>query len=387
MEIRTFNTILTGLCDSFDELIAPKKISRSNTNIIYLILKAIAKGYELINNVSVRLSNKFIPDKCASEDLDSSASLVGTERYNGSASGLRILITNNSNSITQLQAGVYTYALDEDTIFEFEVVTPISINSKSYSTVIAMSQNIGTFHVTEQPSISVESDQPISSDLTFSCSDNSALLGQPAETDLEFRKRILSDVERQDSMKELEDKLKALPYLFDCKVKYNNSLLAEEYDGINIPPFTALICYSGAVKREIAEVVCSKIICPTVRTEASVAVPYVSETFVNGQHIVYITPFKKTQYDVDIYFKVNATYIDPYDAQKQIRTALFNKFVSEVHVDFVKEDDIYNTIESLGLSGIELLAVNLKYNGEEVNYIEVPQTRTPEIRNITFIQR
>lgn len=387
MEIRTFNTILTGLCDSFDELIAPKKISRSNTNIIYLILKAIAKGYELINNISVRLSNKFIPDKCASEDLDSSASLVGTERYKGSASGLRILITNNSNLVNQLQAGVYTYALDEDTIFEFEVVTPISINSKSYVTVIAMSQNIGTFHVTEQPSISVKSDQPISSDLTFSCSDNSALLGQSAETDLKFRKRILSDVERQDSMKELEDKLKALPYLFDCKVKYNNSLFAEEYDGVTIPPFTALICYSGAVKREIAEVVCSKIICPTVQTETSVAVPYVSETFVNGQHIVYITPFKKTQYDVDIYFKVNATYIDPYDAQTQIRTALFNKFVSEVHVDFVKEDDIYNTIEALGLSGIELLAVNLKYNGEEVNYIEVPQTRTPEIRNITFIQR
>ena len=387
MEIRTFNTVLTGLCDAFDELIAPKKISRSNTNIIYLILKAIAKGYELINNVSVRLSNKFIPDKCALEDLDSSASLVGTERYKGSASGLRILITNNSNLVSQLQAGVYTYALDEDTIFEFEVIEPAIISSNSYITVIAMSQKIGSFHVTEQPSISVESDQPISSALTFSCSDNSALLGRPAETNLEFRKRILSDVERQDSMKELEDKLKALPYLFDCKVKYNNSLFIEQYDGINIPPFTALICYSGAVKREIAEVVCSKIICPTVRTETSVAVPYVSETFVNGQHIVYITPFKKTQYDVDIYFKVNATYIDPYEAQTQIRTALFNKFVSEVHVDFVKEDDIYNTIESLGLSGIELLAVNLKYNGEEVNYIEVPQTRTPEIRNITFIQR
>jgi hypothetical protein len=65
---------------------------------------------------------------------------------------------------------------------------------------------------------------------------------------------------------------------------------------------------------------------------------------------------------------------------------LFNRFVSEVHVDYVKEDDVYNLIEELGISGIELLGVNLKYNGNNVNYIEVPKTRIPELTQVIFTQ-
>ena len=61
MELKTFDTILTTICDSFDSLISPRTIARTNTNIIYLIFKAVAKGYEIINNVCVVLSNKFDP--------------------------------------------------------------------------------------------------------------------------------------------------------------------------------------------------------------------------------------------------------------------------------------------------------------------------------------
>ena len=95
MELKTFDTILTELCDNFDALISPKKILRSNTNIIYLLFKAIAKGFEVINNTCVILSNKFDPLYCSDDDLTSSASIVGTERHKGSATGLHITITNN----------------------------------------------------------------------------------------------------------------------------------------------------------------------------------------------------------------------------------------------------------------------------------------------------
>ena len=81
MELKTFDTILTTICDSFDSLISPRTIARTNTNIIYLIFKAVAKGYEIINNVCVVLSNKFDPLYCSDEDLTSSASIVGTERH------------------------------------------------------------------------------------------------------------------------------------------------------------------------------------------------------------------------------------------------------------------------------------------------------------------
>src|SRR5574344_1247824 len=97
MKIKTFDTILTEICDFFDSLISPKTIARTNTNIIYLIFKAVAKGYEVINNVCVVLNNKYDPSSCSEEDLESVANIVGTERNNGSASGLHITVTNNGS--------------------------------------------------------------------------------------------------------------------------------------------------------------------------------------------------------------------------------------------------------------------------------------------------
>ena len=387
MELKSFDTILIGMCDSFDALIAPKTMSRSNTNIFYLIFKAIAKGYEVINNTCVVLSNKFNPAKCSVEDLLSVSYIVGTRKYEGSASGLRITVLNTSESDhVTLLAGTYSYFLDTDTKFEFEVLADTELAPSESIRYIAMSEAVGVFPVTEQLSIAIESEQEIPSDLVFSCGNNEALLGVPAETNLEFRKRVLSDTERQDNIKELEDELKRLPYLFDCCIKFNNSLLDVTYDGVTIPPFTALISFSGEVKKEIAEKVCSKIICPTVQTEDSVAVSYDSDIFVEGHHIVYITPFKKTEYGVAVHYRINSVYTDAYEVEKTIRTALFNKFVTEIHSDFVKEDDIYNAINDLNLTGIDLLAVNLKYENNIVDYIEVPRTRVPELTELTFVQ-
>ena len=150
MELKTFDTILTTICDSFDSLISPRTIARTNTNIIYLIFKAVAKGYEIINNVCVVLSNKFDPLYCSDDDLISSASIVGTERHKGSATGLHIIITNNGSVSATLLAGLYTYALDDDTKFEFEVMENTVIASGSHISFIAMSEKIGRYPVTAQ---------------------------------------------------------------------------------------------------------------------------------------------------------------------------------------------------------------------------------------------
>lgn len=386
MEIKTFDTILTSMCDTFDSLISPKRIARSNANVIYLMFKAIAKGYEVINNVCVVLSNKFDPKSCLNEDLDSSASLVGTERYKGSASGLRIIATNNSEQTVDILPGVYQYSLDDDTTFEFEVVSSIAILQGSYTSFIAMSTKIGRYVVTEQTSIEVTSEQEISPDITFSCRSNDALLGTLEETDLAFRERLCSKTDRQDAFVELEDEIKNLPYIFDCKIKFNDTLSSIVYDNITIPSFTALICYAGAIKSELAEKVCAKIICPTVQTESSIGIQYESETFINGSHTVYFTPFQKTQYGIEVIYKINNTYANNYDIQKTIRTALFNRFVAETHKDYVKEDEIYDVIKGLALAGIELLGVSLIYEGNKVNYIEIPSTRVPELVEVEFNQ-
>lgn len=384
MELKTFDTILTTICDSFDSLIAPRTIARTNTNIIYLIFKAVAKGYEIINNVCVVLSNKFDPLYCSDDDLISSASIVGTERHKGSATGLHITVTNNGSVSVTLLAGLYVYALDDDTKFEFEVMENTVIASGSRISFIAMSEKIGRYPVTAQTTITVTSEQPVSSDLVFSCTDNAALLGLFEETDLEFRERINSETDRQNSMVELESEIRNLPYIFDCKVKFNPMSTEIEFEGYTIPAYTLAIFYAGEVKKEIAEKVCEKIICPTLQTANSVEVFYENDVFVGGKHGVHLIPFAKTQYAVELVYKINKTYANEYDIQNEIRTVLFNTFVSEKHVDYIKEDDFYKAIETLGITGIELLGVNLKYNDSNVNYIEIPSSRIPELTNVIF---
>lgn len=386
MVLMSFDEILTYLCDSFEELIAPKKISRSNTNIIYLIFKAIAKGMELINNVCVVLNNKFDPSKCAVEDLNSVASLVGTERLQGSGSGLHILATNDGENSVTLLTGIYTYELDADTKFIFEVLTDTEITAGSYVTFIAMSEKIGSYPVTAQASIDVTSTVTVPSDIKFSCTDNSALLGIPPESDLEFRKRVLNKYDGQDSIVELETTLKNLPYLFDCRIKFNNTIVSETYDGITIPPFTACIFFSGSPRNEIANVIASKIICPTLQLADSVAVEYESEVFVSGKQTFYINPFVITNFKVNVIYKIDEQFISTYNATTKMRTALFQHFLPEEHKDYIREDDVYNVLESLNIAGVTILGVNLLVNDTVVDYIEVPVTSIAKLEAVAFTE-
>ena len=384
MELKSFDTILTQMCDEFDNLISPKKIARTNTNIIFLMFKAISKGLELINNICVVLSNKFNPAKCSEEDLISVASLVGTERRAGSASGLRITVTNTSSDTASIIAGIYTYNLDDDTQFEFTVLETTNIQANTSISYIAMSTKIGRFHVTEQPDIEVKSEQTISSSLVFSCTDNTALLGNETETLLAFRKRILNTYDRQNSMVELEEYIRNLPYIFDCKIKYNQTAYDITVDNIVIPPMHCAIFYSGEVKNDIAEMVADHIICPTVSTNDSIEVRYENSVFADGYYAVNLIPFAKQEYEVDIHYKIDNEYVNAQTAKAQIEKALYSAFIAERHVDYVTEDDVYTVLESLNIAGLSILAVNLVVDGNTVDYVTVPVSRIPELVDIHF---
>lgn len=385
MELKTFDTILTEMCDTFDGLISPKTITRSNTNIIYLLFKAVAKGFEVINSTCVLLGNKFSPLYCSEEDLESVAGIVGTERLAGSATGLHIIVTNNGEVDLTLQKGTYAYSLDADTRFSFEVLSDTEIKAGSYVTFIAMSDSIGRYPVTAQESIAVESDTDVPADLAFSCTDNSNLLGTEEETDLEFRKRINTTSDRQNSIVELQTALKNLPYLFDCQVRFNDTEYDVDVDGDILPPYTAVIYYSGEARNEIARKIAERIMFPTLRTESSVRVRYENRVFMSGYFEAYITPFRKLPFSVDVTYRIDSVYASETKVQAEIRTALNNAYVAEVHKDFIKEDDIYNVIEGLDLAGVEVLGVSLKHNGSAVNYIEVPVSRIPELNSVRFI--
>lgn len=384
MQILTFDEILTKMCDDFDTLISPKKISRANTNIVYLIFKAVSKGFEIINNVCVVLSNKFDPAKCSEEDLLSVASLVGTERHLASASGLNILVTNPTEAGITLLAGIYQYVFEEGIIFEFEVLTDTVIGAGLYVNYIGMSSVTGSYHVTAQSEIAVTSDRTIPEDLIFSCTDNEALLGVAEESILEFRKRILEGYEEQDSLVELENHLRNLPYLFDCRVKYNPTDSNAVYDGLTIPPFTLAIFFSGSPRNEIAKVIADYIICPTVNTNDAVTVVYENEVFASGSFSYYLIPFREEHFSVEVIYTIDELYISQYDAEKAMQTALIQHFVPEVHKDYVKEEEAYNVLTALNLQGVDILAVNLKQNGNVVDYITVPLSRLARLDGVTF---
>jgi hypothetical protein len=269
-------------------------------------------------------------------------------------------------------------------VFTFELTRDIVIPAGSYETFIAMSDEIGSYPVTEQADITVESAQTIPSGLKFSCSDNSGMLGAEPESNLAFRKRILNGVDNQDTIVELENTLRNLPYFFDCRVKYNDTLNAVEYDGLTIPAFSVAIFYSGSPRSEVGGLIANKIICPSVQTADSTAVDYVSDTFINGKHTFYLIPFKKTEFSVSVIYEINDAFTNANTVESDIRKKLRDTFTTEVHLNYIREDDIYNVIESMNIAGINVLSVNLMVNGNQVDYVSIPVSRTPELEEVNF---
>ena len=386
MQILTFDEILTKICDDFDTLISPKKIARTNTNILYLVFKAISKGFEIINNVCVELSNKFDPASCSEEDLQSVADLVGTERLKGSATGLLINITNTSNESVTLLAGTYTYKYDDDVSFTGTVLSDTVISALNTLSLIFMSDSIGSYDITEQSDIkaSVTADVAISSDLSFSCEDNASLLGSEEESDIDFRKRILNTTDRQNTLVELETEIKNLPYIFDCKVKYNPTDDVIDVDGASLSPYKMFIYCSGDIRNEIAEVVAKYSFYQTQEdsTTTHETLTYENEVFANGGCEIIVNYFKKLNFNVDVRYIVDTNFLSASSAREQITSALLKDYRSQLHIDFIREADIYNVIEALDIAGLTLLSVDLKYNNEAVDSIAAPPSCLVHLENV-----
>lgn len=390
MELKSFDTILTGVCDSFDRLVSPTTMLRSNTNIVYLMYKAISKGFELINNICVALSNKFDPANCEEEDLESVSALVGTEKIKGSASGVEIDFTNNTERNIILKAGTYTYKYNDDLNFTGTLLQDTTVESSDSFSFIFMSDSVGSYPVTEQSGITIESANTIDEGLTITCFNNQYLLGRPEETNLEFRKRILTTTDRQNSLIELETAIKNLPYIFDCKLVFNQSEEDINIPGISAPPvtlapFKMLIYVSGDIRNEIAELVAKYGFYETQADPRAehYTVTYNNEVFANGSYSIQINKFRKSPFIVNIIYKLDKTFASEENAENIMRSTLRKKFTSQVHIDYVREADVYNAIEELNIEGLTILSVDLKTSsGQPVEYITFPATYLPLLSTV-----
>lgn len=387
MQIITYNEALTQICDWFDSVIAPRTIARTNTNIIYLIFKAFAKAWEVINNTCVELNDKFDPANCTDSDLESIAFLVGTERIGGSSSGLLVTVVNNASEAVYLPAGTYTYALDEDTSFSATFMADKLVESESSIQITFLSADKGSFPVTSQQDISLTAvdlngdEITIPDTFSFANADNSQLLGYADETDLEFRKRIIEDTDRQDVITEIKNKIKSLPYVFDCDIKFNDNPVEQSYDGYVIPPYYMLLMVSGDIKDEIAEIVASKGVYPTVQTDADSYAIYQNDVFADGQYKVWITPYRKYDFSVDVAFYADENFISSTQAEEKIRKGLFNAINGNRHIDVITENDIFGYINALNITGVKVLGVNINDPSGSMNknYITFQKTRIPNL--------
>lgn len=385
MNIKSYGTILTELCDNFDELISPEKLARDNSNVIYLIFKAVAKGLEIINNVCVALSNKFIPERCTASDLDSVGALVGTVRRQGNGSGLRITCFNSNDYNETLAQGSYTYTSDEGEVFTFTLLTPVEIESRKSKTFLAVTDEIGSFHVNAQTNITVASTATVPTGMEWACLDNSNLLGGKAETDAEFRKRIVTDTTRQNAIVELEEAIKALPYILDCKIKFNSDASPITYDGLTIPPYTMAIFASGDIRNSLAEVVASYTFIPTVQSADSIETQYQNTVFTSGTYSVYFIPFKAKEYSLQVTFRFDDVYTTEDECKTVISRALFTALNNDLHADLLRERDVYAVLNNIEITGCEILGCNIIYDGEPVDYIEIPVSRVAELTDVTYV--
>lgn len=388
MTIISFDEVLTVICDEYDRLIAPKKIRRSSKNIIYLLLKACAKGYELIANIIYALDGKFDPARCQDADLTSVAKIVGTEMIEGNGSGLIVRVTNNNPTIAVvLYAGRYVYEFNADIKFFLDVESDTEIASGATEQFAAFSENKGSFPVTAQGSITIEREDEadISPDLQFSCDDNASILGSIDETLYDFRKRILTDNTRSDILQRLELAIKNKPYIFDATLFFNQSDEAVLVGATSVAPYKMLITLLGYPRDEIAELVASQCIYQTVEVAGNGGtLRYISPNMAGGAYEVHYKNFDEKLYDVVVDYR--------YDSRLALKTSIDTEMAKALamykfptkRTALIKENVFYNLIDDLNLPSVELLNITLEIDGVEVPYIDINKTSIGKLQTLTI---
>ena len=394
MNAMTYDEILVFLCDEFDKLIAPKTIKRTNTNIIFLLLKSIAKGYELINNICVLLSYKFNPALCSDEDLESTAKLVGTQKILGKGSSLAIFAQNSDVENPQtLPAGTYTYQLDVDTFFTFTLNISQEVAAGESASFIAISNVKDSVLVTAQQSIVVtasgeQGEIEIPESFLFSCEDNSSLQGYPDESTLAFRQRILTDQNRIDIFNELQLSLRNLPTIFDVKVVFNPSQIPTPVGSISLPGFNLLLIVRGNVTEDFAKTVVNYGIFPTFLVDAvGKTVYYKSASLAGEGYPVNYIEFTDNEYTVDIELLYDTNKWNREELLVNIQNSLVSYKNPVLYNEYITEDNFYTTIKNLNLVSVQILDVKLKQNGTEKPYIQNNPTQIGKLTEATINAR
>jgi hypothetical protein len=387
MTIKTYSELLIEMSDALDAYIAPKKVRREDTNFIYMVMKAIAKGYEIIHNTVVILQGKFDPELCDDRDLLSIAKIAGTEMLAGTGTGLVVIATNESTlESATLFAGDYEYPFDDATSFFFTRVsdTVLAPLEQAYSAAFtAVKGSYPVSAINNLPVIRID-EAEIPGGIVFSCLDNVDQLGSLDESPVEFRKRILTDTGRQDTISEIEIRIKNLPYLFDCKLLFNSTDSSIVLDGITVPSFHLLMLLNGDPRDEIAQIISDRTIFPTVQVVPTDVLYVYSDVFLGGKHPIYFTPFAYKEYNLTLDYTYNDRLMSEASILNAVTAALLTFKNTTKHQSLITEDIFYNVIKGLNIASFTLLDVTLLEGASVVPYVSVPVTRIPRLVTVTL---
>jgi len=388
LRVKSIDEETSELADIYDDLIKPKKIFRNHNNKLYLALRAYAAGKVGLTDAALALHNKFDPLYCEDIDLYSTAKLVGTDFRKGSGSLLRITITNTDSVGAKIfYAGTYGYQSSSGMVFSFELPSDYAFNAEEERTVIAISSEKGRFEVGSNAAIKLfrSDNTSIDSFFSFSCEDNSGLLGYEDETPFDFRTRILNDADRQDHIKELEIKIRNLPGILECTLVMNEDTVQHEYDSLMLAPKELLITITGSPTDEIAKLVCETVLYDTHQIDPSLVVYYYNDSYINGRRPVYYRFHDTTNFSLAVSYQYDPDMFKTTQIENAIQ-ALFKPYTRmSTYLPLFNENDAYMVLQNLALHGVTILNVDIfNEQDESVSYVRIPKTRLPRLLGISF---
>jgi len=390
LEVRSIDEELTRLADIYDDLIAPKRIKRTNNNKLYLLLRAVAAGNVGLNDTAIALHDRFNPRSCEETDLYSVAKLVGTDFMKGKGSLLDITVTNVEEETKTLPIGIYKYKSPSGDMFTLDIINDITLEPLGSSIVTAVSDEKGVFPVNRISSIQVtrEDETDIDEALTFSCEDNGNQLGYDDESTVDFRARILNDTERKDAIKKLELAIRNLPTIFECTLVFNSEVNDQEYDGITLKGKELLIVITGAPSNEIARHCSELTVYDTHMVDPDKVVWYENDLYINGKRPVYYTNHAAFDFSLAVEYQYAPNRVRPIQVEAAI-TALFKPYMnSKQFISMFSEKDAYSVASKLDLVGVTILNIDIiNSDGEVVPFVNIPKTRLPNLTGIEFTAR
>jgi hypothetical protein len=375
------------ICDSWDSLVAPKRIWRNNDNKLYLFFRSCAAGVKLIFDVALSLRWRFDPQRCSDGDLLSAANLLGTEFQKGSGSAVRITVANtHTMEAKTLRSGVYNYTSVSGMVFSFNLLSDAEFDSGASNTITAVSREKGSYPVGDNALITLFRSDGVAIDkaFKFSCEENSGSLGYPDEDALSFRQRVLANANQQDHLKELEIKIKSLPNIFECGLTFNPDRLPAEYDGIILAPLELLVTITGTPSEELAALIVRDTQYATHMVDPEHVVYYRNDQYVNGKYPVYFRYHAKADFSLEIEYQYSSQKLKKAQVETELNRLLSVYRNAVVHTDLVKETDIYERLASADLPDVTPLAVNILVDGERVPYLRIPATRTPNLVETSY---